>query len=266
MGGLGNHLFQLFTLISYSLNNDIEFYIKYKDVLYRGIPTTYFDNIFKNLNIYKKSIKGDFYQYNEPCFEYKPLPNIKEHSKNYLFYGYFQSHKYFQDNLEKILDLMKWNDIKQPYENKYKYKNIVSLHFRIGDYINIQSHHPVLSIDYYINSLDKLIKDTDKNNWDILYFYEESDKDMIDKNINILKEKYDKLNFISIDHKLDDWEQMICMSLCKHNIIANSTFSLWGAYLNNNDNRVYYPNKWFGPAKGNIKLNDLFLDDWVKII
>ena len=79
MGGLGNHLFQLFTLISYSLNNDIEFYIKYKDVLYRGIPTTYFDNIFKNLNKYKKSIKGVFYQYNEPCFEYKPLPNIKEH-------------------------------------------------------------------------------------------------------------------------------------------------------------------------------------------
>ena len=51
---------------------------------------------------------------------------------------------------------------------------------------------------------------------------------MIDKNINILKEKYDKLNFIGIDHKLDDWEQMICMSLCKHNIIANSIFSWWG--------------------------------------
>jgi len=266
MGGLGNHLFQLFSLISYSLNNNIEFYIKHKDVLYRGIPTTYFDNIFKQLNKYKKSINGPVYQYNEPCFEYKPLPLISDKSKNYMFFGYFQSYKYFQNNLDKILDLLKLNDIKDKYKNNYDYENIVSLHFRIGDYINLQAHHPVLSIDYYINSLDKLIKDTGKNNWDILYFYEESDKDMIDKNINILKKKYNKLNFISIDHKLDDWEQMICMSLCKHNIIANSTFSWWGAYLNENNNRVYYPDTWFGPAKGNIKLNDLFLDDWVKII
>jgi len=183
-----------------------------------------------------------------------------------MFFGYFQSHKYFQDNLDKILDLLKFNEIQDKYNNNYDYENTISLHFRIGDYINYQEHHPVLSIDYYINSLDRLIKDTDKIDWNILYFYEESNKDMIDKNINILKEKYDKLNFISIDHKLDDWEQIICMSLCRHNIIANSTFSWWGAYLNENDNRVYYPDTWFGSAKGSINYNDLFLDSWIKII
>ena len=272
MGGLGNQLFQIFSLISYSIDNNIDYKIlEFKDdklspLDNKSLRNTYWNNLFKN--IYNKTIKninGHIYQYNEPCFEYKQLPSIPDKSKNYMFFGYFQSYKYFQNNLDKILDLLKLNDIKDKYKNNYDYENIVSLHFRIGDYINLQAHHPVLSIDYYINSLDKLIKDTDKNNWDILYFYEQSDKDMIDKNINILKEKYDKLKFISIDHKLDDWEHMICMSLCKHNIIANSTFSWWGAYLNGNDNRVYYPDKWFGPAKGNIKLNDLFLDDWIRI-
>ena len=273
MGGLGNQLFQIFSLISYSIDNNIDYKIlEFKDdkvspLDNKSLRNTYWNNLLKN--IYNKTIKninGIVYKYNEPCFEYKQLPLIPDKSKNYIFLGYFQSYKFFQNNLDKILDLLKFNEIKKQYKNNYNYESTISLHFRIGDYINLQSHHPVLSIDYYINSLDKLIKNTDKNNWDILYFYEESDKGMIDKNISILKEKYDKLNFISIDHKLDDWEQMICMSLCKHNIIANSTFSWWGAYLNENDNTVYYPDKWFGPAKGNIKLNDLFLYDWVKII
>ena len=275
MGGLGNQLFQIFSLISYSIDNNINYKIlEFKDDKVspcdnKSLRNTYWKNLLKN--IYNKTIKninGPIYLYNEPCFEYKPLPIISDKSKNYMFFGYFQSHKYFQDNLDKILDLLRLNEIKKQYINNYDYENTVSLHFRIGDLIvgENKCHGPILSIDYYINSLDRLIKDTGKNNWDILYFYEQSDKDMIDKNINILKGKYDKLKFISIDHKLDDWEQIICMSLCKHNIIANSTFSWWGAYLNNNDNKVYYPNTWFGSALSGKNLKDLFLDDWVKII
>ena len=274
MGGLGNQLFQIFSLISYSIDNNIDYKIlEFKDdkvspLDNKSLRNTYWYNLLKN--IYNKTIKninGPFYIYNEPYFEHKQLPLIPDKSKNYMFFGYFQSHKYFQDNLDKIIDLLKFNEIKKQYKNNYDYENTVSLHFRIGDLIvgENKCHGPILSIDYYINSLDRLIKDTDKNDWNILYFYEQSDKDMIEKNINILKEKYDKLNFIGIDHKLDDWEQMICMSLCKHNIIANSTFSWWGAYLNVNNNRVYYPDTWFGSAKGGINYNDLFLDSWIKI-
>ena len=273
IGGLGNQLFQIFSFISYSIDNNIDYKIlEFKDdkvspLNNKSLRNTYWNNLLKN--IYNKTIKninGPIYKYNEPCFEYKPLPIINDNSKNYIFLGYFQSYKYFQNNLDKILDLLKLNDMKNKYGNNYDYDNTVSLHFRIGDYIHLQSHHPVLSIDYYINTLDILIKDTGRNDWDILYFYEGEDKDMIDKNISLLREKYNKLNFIGIDHKLDDWEQMLCMSLCRHNIIANSTFSWWGAYLNENNNIVYYPDKWFGPAIGNKNLKDLFLEDWVKII
>ena len=58
---------------------------------------------------------------------------------------------------------------------------------------------------------------------------------------------------------------MILMSLCQHNIIANSSFSWWGAYLNNNENRVYYPDIWFGPAQENKIITDIFPNEWIKI-
>ena len=69
--------------------------------------------------------------------------------------------------------------------------------------------------------------------------------------------------FLRADPELEDWEQLILMSLCRYNIIANSTFSWWGAYLNTNrKKKVVYPLTWFGPR---IKhgLQDLFPLDWI---
>ncbi len=71
-------------------------------------------------------------------------------------------------------------------------------------------------------------------------------------------EKFKDFIFIKAPSELDDWEQMILMSLCQHHIIANSTFSWWGAYLRESvDGMVYYPSKWFGPKGPVYKICDI---------
>jgi hypothetical protein len=68
------------------------------------------------------------------------------------------------------------------------------------------------------------------------------------------------------DSKLSDWEQLLLMSLCEHNIIANSTFSWWSGYFNTNQNKIIcYPSQWFGPNIVHCT-SDLFPKNWFKII
>ena len=74
------------------------------------------------------------------------------------------------------------------------------------------------------------------------------------------------MRFVRGDLEAEDWAQMLLMSGCDHNIIANSSFSWWSAYLNQNKNKVVcYPDKWFGPAMGNKIMGDLFPANWNRV-
>lgn len=81
-----------------------------------------------------------------------------------------------------------------------------------------------------------------------------------------MQEQFKNVTFVPIHTEINDYEQVLMMSLCQHNIIANSSFSWWGAYFNTNpDKIVCYPEKWFGPTQGNKKMDDLFPESWVRI-
>jgi hypothetical protein len=146
------------------------------------------------------------------------------------------------------------------------------MHFRFGDYLGLQAYHYVQRPEYYIEALLQLQKDLQKrreniSDYQILCFFEENDKPIIDKYISLIKEFTQlECNFIYIPFEIADWEQILLMANCDHLIIANSTFSWWGAYFNaKTDKLVYYPNQWFGPANVHKLTHDLCPKIWTMI-
>ena len=84
--------------------------------------------------------------------------------------------------------------------------------------------------------------------------------------IEYFRNKYSLIDFIKVDDSILDWEQLIIISLCNHNIIANSSYSWWGAYINDNKEKIVcYPSIWFGPELEKNNTNDLFPNNWIKI-
>jgi hypothetical protein len=123
----------------------------------------------------------------------------------------------------------------------------------------------MLPYEYYEKSLE-MIPSEELSNYNVLYFCEEEDNEYVNGIIERLKLKFQVKEFIKVDDTIDDWKQLIIMSCCKINIIANSSFSWWGAYFNINDGKiVFYPSIWFGPSIQN-DVSDMYPDSWIKIL
>tara|TARA_A100001011_G_scaffold80696_2_gene83818 strand:+ start:3341 stop:3697 length:357 start_codon:yes stop_codon:yes gene_type:complete len=113
--------------------------------------------------------------------------------------------------------------------------------------------------------IDYIIQKSNRTDWKFLVFCEKDDLHIVESSLSIIKQKHPGTKFIICNHELQDWQQMLKMSLCKHNIIANSSFSWWAAYLNSEKEKIVCrPNIWFG-EKLNHRTNDLFPCDWIEI-
>jgi len=299
LGGLGNQLFQIFTVLSYSI--DCKNMPAFPDIQYtEGMTTrtTYWNTLFIYLQKYIfPNIFSYFPIFREKSFTYNELPLIKE-SYNVILFGYFQSYKYFEKNKHKIFEMIGLEDRQNEIRTRSKYifsynsdnnidfNNTISMHFRIGDYKMIQDKHPILTKKYYVNAIDYILKNiikeqkhlTSNVRLTLLYFCELSDLLEVEKivkeikedleivnNVKIVNNENIELTFIQINPIFKDWEQLLIMSCCRYNIIANSTFSWWGAYFNRHiDQIVCYPSKWFGPSLTH-STQDLFPECWNKI-
>lgn len=251
-GGLGNQLFQIATTYALALrNNDIAcFNLETCYTPLQGKPSyNYKTNILNKVNNVTDFIYSG--KYNEPKFSYQELP----YSKNVLLDGYFQSEKYFIDFKEEIIDLFEL-----PLDSKTKVKEffnwwgvndkpISSIHIRRGDYLKNPNFHSVCPIEYYKKAMEN-IGDS--------YFI------FISDDMNWVKDNFKGNNVIysTFNDEIDD---LTLMTLCDNNIIANSSFSWWGAYLNRNKNKkVIAPKEWFGPMGPN-DTNDIIPLDWTII-
>ena len=267
IGGLGNQLFQIFTVIAYSLEHKIAFRFPsnktgcthtLQGVIYKR--PLYFDTFLKNLLPFTATIFNSHITYREKGHFYTKIPFCQ---KNMLLTGYFQSYKYFDKYKFDILKLIGYNSYKLKLDDGYN--NTISIHFRIGDYKHKPKYHPILPVEYYQKSLNHILLKTNCDKFNVIYYCEKKDTEQVNNNINVLKTLFPNLIFKKSPEILEDWEEVISMSCCTHNIIANSTFSWWGAYLNENKDKIIcYPSKWFGDV-ANINVCDLCPETWEKI-
>tara|TARA_R110000751_G_scaffold273984_2_gene374844 strand:+ start:1562 stop:2335 length:774 start_codon:yes stop_codon:yes gene_type:complete len=250
-GGLGNQIFQVCAALSLALENNDEFKLDESTHL---LPNqgrkckNYIKNIFRNLNFSSNLLIKNVYH--EPQFNYKKI--------NYLpdlcLVGYFQSEKYFKEYSREVRDLLAPDPqtlscIKNKYGEILK-KNTVALHVRRGDYMNSPEYHPVCTLKYYNQAIQHFSRDS--------VFLVFSD------DIKWCKSIFKGDAFIFVENN-EDYVDLYLISLCKHAIIANSSFGWWGAWLNNNKNKmIIAPQTWFGnSAQHNTK--DLYCDGWVII-
>jgi len=162
------------------------------------------------------------------------------------FTGYFQNKKYFNLEDDKGIEFNK-KVIKESNflleELNIDPSEFVSIHVRRGDYLKIDQH-PVQDMSYFNKAMDLF------PNSSFLVFSDDPEW---------IKQKFNTENCTCFPTQYDAFIDLYCMSICSSNIIANSTFSWWSAFLNKNvDKTVVYPNNWF---KG--KDIDIFPDDWI---
>jgi hypothetical protein len=279
--GIGNQLFKIFATLSYYIDNS-QNYVLYTLPI-NGYRKYYWDTLFSNIS-HKVSDKIEITKkYVAPYFHYKKIPVGSDGETDgsgetdILLEGYFQSHKYFEHNINKIRRILgidvKINDVLTKYP-EYTREKTISVHYRMGDYFNLQAFHPVQKPEYYIEAFKALVrKGVDIYDYEILYLCEANDNNVVNsynlKINNALKEYYGTgkdLKYKKIADDVPDWCQLLIMTSSTHYIIGNSTFSWFGAYLTSSQTPVIcYPSVWLGPNYEGTITDDLFPDSWLKI-
>lgn len=192
-------------------------------------------------------------------------PRIMSLPDNVVLIGYWQSYKYFEDIREIIL---KWYQPSKPLSRKNRklLDHIektcsIGIHVRRGDYQTNRSTHRVhgcCSLEYYQKSIEYIASRVDRP-----YFFVFSDD--ISWARHHLSTAH-KVDYISHNGPEEGWADMMMMSCCKHNIIANSSFSWWAAWLNQRKSKIVIgPVKYYSKRSLNKHTKDLFPPDWVRI-
>lgn len=287
-GGLGNQLFMVFATIATAITYRIPFLFPLDLMPSNQITKrdTYIHSMFRQIRPFFSTTFNELMDSSKPNaftilrmtqHEYINIV-IDDIYKNVCLFGYFQSYLYFHKYTENIIKMLKINELQTQVENKmqssfpnFKYEFSISMHFRLGDYVRLQDHHNVLPSTYYKNAILRLLETnpiTNIENIMIYVFCEESDWEAVHITLHDIQKAF-PLGYTRVQIFDKDYEELLCMSLCTYNIIANSTFSWWGAYLNKRssmDHTVFYPSQWFGPILAS-KLNtdDMFLPNWERI-
>jgi hypothetical protein len=250
-GRLGNQMFQYAALRGIAALKGYEFCIPASEFKDEWNDHQLFE-AFNLGNLNKKQIlPGNYYQEKHFNYDWNYVENCPD---NVNLYGYFQTEKYFSHISDSIREDFTFNsEILDPCKEAFDFDELISLHIRRTDFVEKSEDHPPCSLDYYQKALEKF-----DSNIQVMIFSDD---------INWCKEqdlfKDDRFIFSENDWNLID---LCLMSMCTHHIIANSTFSWWGAWLSGS-NQVIGPSKWFGDSgyTASHDTSDIIPDRWMKI-
>lgn len=289
IGGLGNQLFQYAAAKSLSLYHETELQLDVSSFLRTELPDLEVPRDFEMYNFkgvnersvdvntlvnnkeysflsekglerllpnYKRGI------YKEPFYHFDN--NFFKSRKNVFLKGGWQSYKYFDKFQNNIVNALQLKDNLIDAGEKTLYETagsggVVSVHVRRGDYLRkpiILEWHGIMGKEYYAEAFEQISKRSTINK--VLYFSDEPEW--------VANELLPIMHGEIISGKISksQYQDFYLMQHCSHNIVANSSFSWWAAYLNPNpDKIVIAPKRWFNKAPYDTK--DLIPENWIRI-
>ncbi len=285
-GGLGNQMFQYACARRLANNNNTELCVDisaYQNMPDTDTPRHYELDCFalnckiidpKTINVVGSSApnrfliksvinnlsKNKLHEYSNPSQTFdKKVLQLKD---NYYLVGWFQNEKYFKDIREIII--RDFSYITDPCTesskiiDKVKAQESVSLHVRRGDYVTnkfANKFHGVTNLEYYKLAIEKISESVPKPS----FYVFSDDIEWCKKELKISHPT------VFVTHNSTGAEDLRIMKECKHNIIANSSFSWWGAWLNKNNQKVVIaPRVWFADSEHQ-EQTDIIPTSWLKL-
>ena len=255
LGQLGNQMFQYATTLGVARYTGVPFMIPNHDelvvdVLGNRLRIELFDCF--NIKSDKIGLLNTEYVLQEKGFEFDPTILHSSRTVDYTLYGYFQTEKYFKHCAREIRE--EQFTFKQEIVDECKeivescFNDPIALHIRRGDFLINSANHHNQSLDYYEEALKKF--DTSRQ---VVIFSDDPDWCMEQK-------LFADDRFI-VSEAAGPYHDLYLMSQCSDFIVANSTFSWWGAWLANRG-RVIAPKQWFGSNNAHLNIKDLYCEHW----
>ncbi len=235
-GRLGNNLFQRAAAIGYAMKHGLQY----------DLCAWFASGWASNRDSQRILIKESGHHYQElPAYKARNgIPTVLD--------GYWQSEKYFAHCREEVLKAFGYIQATFPC--------VCSIHVRRGDYLNYPDKHPVIN-DRYIN---KAITEIRLRTGVSHFKFFSDDIEWCKSYVS----NYRGVETFDFSIGRSENEDLQIMSCCEHNIISNSSFSWWGAWLNQNpDKIVVSPSKdnWFGPGNSSLCTDDIIPETWIQI-
>ncbi|MEG1546637.1 MAG: alpha-1,2-fucosyltransferase [Bacteroides sp.] len=252
---IGNNLFQIAAGASLAHANHSDYLVCITNFILPDGNTLqesiaeYRKSILRNIK-FLDGIPNESIEYVQPGFHYTPITYFD----NIRLTGYYQTEKYFdKDYVRQLFSID--NETLAYIKGKYKdlfEKEVVSIHVRRGDYVKDPRRHPVCSKRYFRNAINYIGRDK-------TYL-------VISDDIEWCKTIFRGSNYV-FSEKESAIVDLYLQTLCTHNIISNSSFSWWGAWLNTHPNKIVIaPNKrWFGKQLNHANVSDVIPQEWIRL-